>query len=118
MDLYFFIGLVVVPLGAMIHPKIIWDNFIVFVMLILSGVLLFTFVLTIPVNRMVLTSEIQGFKAVVQVVNTDRQEGNIENAALKLKIAESNQWLAKTQYYAQIFNWHFPREVFELEAIK
>jgi len=117
MDLYFFIGLVVVLLGAMmLWCK--WETFIVFVMLVFSSGLLFIFVLMIPVNRMVVTAEIQGFKAVVQIVNTDRQEGNIENAALKLKIAESNQWLAKTQYYAQIFNWHFPREVFELEAIK
>lgn len=65
-------------------------------------------------------SNISKFIATKATVEQARSDGvNVESAAIQHKIIESNQWLAKEQYYNNsIFGWWIPDEIDNLKPIK
>lgn len=78
---------------------------------ILYGIML----LTIPLSRLDYGANIAAFKA----IEASRGEpGNIEAAAWRLKVAETNAWLARTQYNYRYFDIWIPAEVMELKPIE
>ena len=87
---------------------------------VLSGVLLFFALLGIPLNRLEINGQIQEFYAIADTARNAREsDDGMESAAYRLKIAEANQWLAKSQYWAGTTFWiYFPDAIKELEPIE
>lgn len=71
-------------------------------------------------NHFVIHAEINQFVATKITVESARNNGiDLENAAIQHKIIESNQWLAKEQYYkTTIWGWWIPDEIDNLKPIK
>ncbi len=73
----------------------------------------------IPLERMSTHSNIEQYYIVKQTVENARLTDNIENAALQLKIIETNQWIINKQYWnGTVFNLWIPNEVDNLELLK
>lgn len=89
------------------------------------AMLIFTILglLMMPLVRLSINADIEGFLAIKQSIEEARANGDIsevELAALQHKVVEANQWLAVTQYQARLFwTWGFvPVRVLELEPIR
>lgn len=87
---------------------------------VISGFILFLFLIGIPISHMESRSGIQQFEAVRSTVESARANGiPMESAAIQIKVAEMNQWLAEQQYYrTTIFSVWYPEEVMDLEPIR
>jgi hypothetical protein len=87
--------------------------------MVISGILLLMSIIALPVSHMTVMAEIGKFKAVQETVINTRATGNMEQAALNIKIAEANSWLAETKYYrTTIFRDFVPSEIETLEPIR
>ena len=91
-----------------------------FGLMFISGLLLFISVIVFPIERYTTFSDIQEFNSVNSTIKTARLNGRaLEAAAIQHKIVESNQWLARKQYWNDsIFDIWIPDEVMSLEPIK
>lgn len=71
-------------------------------------------------NHFVIHAEINQFVATKITIESARNNGiDFENAAIQHKIIESNQWLAKNQYYkTTVWSWWIPYEIDNLEPIR
>lgn len=104
---------------------LLWDEEMIFEFLgVASGVILLIILLAIPLARMGIKGEIREFKAVQQTIDRQRESRKYpvskeyENAALTMKIIDSNKWLASEKYYRKLFKvWH-PKEIESLQPIK
>ena len=78
------------------------------------------FTLYLPAHCFDEKANVQAFKAVQNTVQVSRGRGNeIENTAFLLKIAEQNEWLAKSKYYrTTIFKDFYQVEIDELDPIR
>lgn len=75
--------------------------------------------ISIPLNHACERSNIVQYHSVKATIEQVRNSENIERAALALKIAETNEWLARVQYWNET-TWgiYIPDEVMELEPLK
>jgi len=115
--------LIIIISGLCVLGGIIWYIYDAYsigslLLLIIGGIILLSSLLLLVANPIEINSKIQGFKAVEYTVQTERGNDNIENAALKIKIADENSWLAETQYYNNtIFGLWIPDTIEELNFI-
>lgn len=86
----------------------------------LAGVLLFIALIGVPFNRMEVYSNIAEFQSVRATITAARSRGeSLENAAMQLKVAETNAWLANAHYWNQtLFDIWIPDVVMHLEPIR
>lgn len=75
--------------------------------------------IAIPLNHICERSNIVQYHSVKATIEDARNSENIERAALAIKIAETNEWLARVQYWNET-TWgiYIPDEVMELEPLK
>lgn len=87
---------------------------------IVSGIFLIIALISLITNPMEVESNINKFLATEASIEQARETGvDVENAAIQHKIIESNQWLAKKQYYnSTIFGLWIPDKVNSLKPIK
>lgn len=73
----------------------------------------------IPLNHICERSNIVQYHSLKATIEDARNSENIERAALAIKIAETNEWLARVQYWNET-TWgiYIPDEVMELEPLK
>lgn len=85
-----------------------------------GGLPLVVSLLLLPICHMETHSQIQQFRAVEATLQAARASGDeLEGAAFRMKVAEMNQWLASTQYWASTDFWiFFPSEINELEPME
>jgi len=95
------------------------------VMFFIIGLVSITFliciIITIPINRLQIHSQIEGIEAIRKTIYNARQRNNTyEIAALTQKLTEYNKWIAVNKYWAKfkIFEVFIPREILSLEEIK
>ena len=88
-----------------------------FMVSIISGILLIVCLISIPLQRIDIESNIAEYLATKETIETARQKGNnFENAALQQKIIDQNKWLASVQYYnSTIFDLWIPDQVMQLK---
>lgn len=86
----------------------------------LTGILLLGSIIALLTYPMKVESNINKFLATKTTIEIARKTGvSIENAAIQHKIIESNQWLARKQYYnSTIFELWIPDEVDNLKPIR
>ena len=87
---------------------------------VVFSICLFFFSIIWPVTFYGLKADIIQFNSVQQTVEACRTRGeNIENAAIQIKIIDSNKWLASTKYWnSTIFDIFIPDSIEQLESIK
>jgi drug/metabolite transporter superfamily protein YnfA len=85
-----------------------------------SGVFLIMALVSLITNPVEVKSDINKFLATEATIEQARKTGvDVENAAIQHKIIESNQWLAKEQYYnSTIFELWIPDEIDKLKPIR
>jgi len=90
------------------------------VIVITAGISLLISLILLPVSYYGTQSEIAEFQSVQNTITVARKKGkDLEAAAYQIKIAESNQWLARVQYWNKtIFDIYYPDEVMELHPIE
>ena len=92
-----------------------------FILSVVCGVCLFFALILLPTNYYEGKGDIQEYYALEQTINNARSNGanDIERAALTSKIAETNMWLASTQYWNNtIFDIYIPDDVMELKVLQ
>jgi hypothetical protein len=110
-------SVIIILIGIVLYKKRHDDLSVV---IIIIGVFL-TFVVVTGmtlslVNR---NGEIVRLKASIATVEQCLEnDEHITNAALSVKIAEINEWIACGQYYNQYFDLFWPDEIDEMELIK
>lgn len=92
------------------------------ILAVLTGIFLFICLIGIPINRASTKGDIVKFKSVQQTLATQRlrENSDIERAAIARTIAEKNEWLAETQFYAR-GHWldiFYPSEILSLKPIE
>jgi hypothetical protein len=114
------IGLAVVTVGFIVARLIAgaWSDWIIGA--IFFGGLFCLALISVPLNRMESHAQISQFRAVGHTVTQARRNGpELESAAMQLKVAEMNQWLARQQYWNDtVFDIWIVDEVSELEPIE
>lgn len=77
-------------------------------------------ILFLPIFRYTAYGEIQKFESVRTTIEMARANGaEIETAALQVKIAEMNAWLASQQFYnGTVFDIYIPDAVMDLKPIE
>ena len=90
------------------------------ILMVASGMFLVISLISLLINPMEVESNINKFLATEASIEQARETGvDVENAAIQHKIIESNQWLAKEQYYnSTIFGLWIPDKVNSLKPIK
>ena len=90
------------------------------IMSVISGMLLFIYLLLIPIEYYSTIGKIKQFENVRSTIEIARQDtGNIENAALKLEILKLNAWLTGLNYWNDtVFDIFIPDEVETVEYLK
>ena len=90
------------------------------ILIVVSGMFLVISLISLIVNPMEVKSNINKFLATETTIERARKTGvDIENAAIQHKVIESNQWLAKKQYYnSTIFGLWIPDEIDNLKPIR
>ena len=90
------------------------------ILIVVSGMFLIITLISLITNSMEIKSNINKFLATEASIEQARETGvDVENAAIQHKIIESNQWLAKEQYYnSTIFGLWIPDKVNSLKPIK
>jgi len=86
-----------------------------------GGMLLFVSLILLPIHRYETRAKIIGFNAVAELVDSSqgKDNTNIRNAAMYLKVAELNAWLAEIKYWNKsIFDIWIPDEIEKLEPIR
>lgn len=89
----------------------------------LSIVVLIMSLITLGVDRVAIRGDIKEYYALEKTLAVARANPNIspyELAAIQTKVIETNEWLAKVQYYATIplTNWFVPQDVMKLRPIE
>lgn len=87
---------------------------------VFPGIFLIIALISLITNPIEVKSNINKFLATDVTIEIARKVGvDIENTAIQHKIIESNQWLAKQQYYnSTIFGLWVPDEVDKLKPIR
>lgn len=95
-------------------------HFVGFMASIFGATCLFIALIVLPISRMGTHSQIAKFNAIDSTVQAARMRGeSIENAAMQLKVAEANQWMASSKYWNRtVFDIWIHDDVSELRAIK
>ena len=90
------------------------------ILMVVSGMFLIIALISLITNSMKVESNINKFLATETSIEQARETGvDVENAAIQHKIIESNQWLAKEQYYnSTIFGLWIPDKVDNLKPIR
>ena len=90
------------------------------ILIVVSSMLLIIALISLITNSMEVKSNINKFLATETSIEQARKTGiNIENTAIQHKIIESNQWLAKKQYYnSTVFGLWIPDKVDNLKPIR
>ena len=101
---------------CMEHPGLCFLSLIV-------GIVLFCVIINLFIQPISTKSHIAEFKAIQATFQEARLNQNIsalELVAIQQKVAERNEWLARTKFWAKhkLTNWFYPKEVFELMPIK
>ncbi len=96
--------------------------FVGLVVAVLAGIALFSCTITIPVNRASVRDHIiqfNAFKETLEEARTHRGLTDLERAAITIKVAEWNSWLASEKYWSTGHTaiWHL-NEVNSMEPIK
>ena len=116
--------LIIIISGLALIGGIVWYQFDEYSLIPVAlggtgGIILISLLILLYFNPMEINSDIQGFKAIEQTIQTDRGNENLENTALKMKIIDANRWLAKTQYYNNtVWGLWIPDTIEDLEPIK
>ena len=86
----------------------------------IAGFILIVCLICIPIQYWSIKSDIAEFNSVkASVEMARRNNNNVENTALQLKIIEINKWLAATKYCnTTIWDIWIPDTVDEIETIK
>lgn len=96
-----------------------FDSVAMFTCILLGGFGILVVLISIPLMRIQINSEIQRFYAVQNTVDYQRKAGKeIEGTAMVLKIAEVNEWLAQTKYFRKLIVLWYPKEIENLNPIK
>lgn len=95
-------------------------NFPGSLMIFVGGAMLLLSATIFPLAHLDIKSQIMEYQAVkATLIEARKDNANIENAAMQLKIIEINQWIASVQFYNKtIFEIWIPDEVNELEFLK
>ena len=90
------------------------------ILAVFSGIFLIVALVSLMTNTIEIKSDIHKFLITDTTIEVARKAGtDIENAAIQHKIIESNQWLAKQQYYnSTVFGLWIPDEIDNLEPIR
>jgi cell division protein FtsX len=90
------------------------------ILVIFSGIFLIICLVSLVTNPIEVRGDINKFLATKTTIEAARKTGiDIENTAVQHKIIESNQWLAKQQYFnSTIFELWIPDEVDKLKQIR
>jgi len=123
--------LIIIPLGMIVLGLLgnvvfevfeYYDVSTCFRIMLIFGVIAFVFCsLVMLFARIETSAEIADFLSVKRsVVCAMRNKGEIENAALQLKIVEANQWLGKNKAYrrSKWVNWFIPSAIDTLQFIQ
>lgn len=90
-----------------------------FVIAVLAAIVLFLFCVNIPFGHIGVMAKIDGFEAVRQSRALTGVGPAIEAAAWRMKVAESNAWLAEQKYYNKTaFDLWIPDEIESVEPIQ
>ena len=86
----------------------------------MCGVALFAWIFILTINPFIVKSNMKQYYAVKTTIAEMRKNNeSIENAAMQLKIAEVNQWLAEQQYWnTTLLDDAIPDEIDSLEYLK
>ena len=114
------LGILLIAFGASMAWFIATDNDLGILGMIISGVLLLVVLISLPTNRMGVHANILAFHALEATAEAARESGSgMEMAAYQMKVAESNQWLARVKYWnGTIFDIWTPDAVEDLEPIR
>lgn len=84
------------------------------------GVVILVFLICLPFSYYGTKGNIAEFNSVKETLKIARDRGeSIENAALQMKVIDSNKWLASTKYWnSTLFDSFIPDEVERLEPIR
>ena len=87
------------------------------------GVALLISIIQLSTREMRASSEIVKIEAVRETFGRARADKSIypiENAAIQLKIAETNEWIAHAKFWADhpLTNWFWSRRILEIEPIR
>jgi uncharacterized protein YhaN len=94
-----------------------------FIALVIFGVIFALSALMLPISRISTMGKVAEFNGVRQSIEVARESGDsklIESAAIQMKVAEMNGWLAEAQYWAKnpLTNWYWPGAVLKLTPIR
>jgi len=83
-------------------------------------ILLVVYLVTLPLVRIDINSQIAEYKSVESTLNQAREDNNqLENVALQHKIIEKNEWLAGQVYWnSTLFDLCIPDEILELKPLR
>jgi len=86
----------------------------------LAGTFLLICLISIPLSRLSVYAGIEQVEAVRLTVESVREDGiPLESAAIQIKVAEMNQWLASAQYWrSSVFNIWWPKEIEDVRPIR
>ena len=86
----------------------------------IAGVILLLALVAIPLTKLEIHAGIQQVEAVRLTVEAARENGaTLESAAIQIKVAEMNEWIARIQYYrTTVFDIWYPTEIDALKPIR
>ena len=102
----------------MVDCSIGWE-FICDIISIVSIVIFISGISTIPISRMEYQANIREYAALETTLQEMRKKESIENTAIQLKVAECNQWLARSKYWNNsVWDLWIPNEIENINPIK
>lgn len=111
-------------IAGFMYANVFYDNYDMEVLTmigsVVSGFLLFIAIITIPISRMEVKSEIRKFNQTISTIAIARKNaGEIERAALQHDIIEKNNWLQNQRYWNEtIWDIYIPDKVMKLKFMK
>jgi hypothetical protein len=119
MEYLLIVSIIFICVGIWLFHKLEFE-FIGFMLQGIGYLSLVVILLTIPIGYYGNEGKIQEFQSVQYTVDIARENRDIESAALQLKVAECNQWLASKKYWNNtwIFDVCIPDEINKLNPIK
>ena len=86
----------------------------------ISGVLLMSFLILLPANRVSINAKIERIKTVKEEIESiNIRYSNVQIDRLIVKAIEENQWIRSNRYFKQnpFCNWFIPNTINEIEYI-
>lgn len=92
-------------------------------LVVIAGIVLLVMTIVISLREVEAQGHIVKIEAVRDTFESARANKSmhpIENAAIQIKIAETNEWIANAQFWAgqPLTNWFWSRRILEIEPIR